>query len=117
MFYHFTAERRALQIDGWLRRFPQQLLFAEPLIWVTDLADPQREAVGLTSHRIPYDRMATRFTLEPWSEGLVKRWLGSALQQSTPAHVLEMLHEGAAPEHWFIVDRPVAVVGGVARLV
>jgi len=74
-------------------------------VWLTDLARPNRDALGLTSWIIECDRTAHRYraawevTIKPWVE--VRRSVNSP--ESLEAA------EGARPRHWYVSRDPVAV--------
>lgn len=79
-----------------------------PLAWFTDLDVPHREALGLTSHILPYDRTERRFRVTDgeW----VKPWV--ELRKLMPRKYVAMLEgaPGALLMHWWVAARPVPVV-------
>jgi hypothetical protein len=77
------------------------------LIWLTDLAEPIRDALGLTSEAIACDRTRYRWRVvdyKPVRYVAMRRDLPRALRDS-----LESAH-GALPMHWWVAYTPVPVV-------
>jgi hypothetical protein len=110
--YHFTCTDMAAQIggDGHLRPHPQAHVPAD-LLWLTDLTQPYREALGLTPMARDRDRCAVRYEVDtdaatPWIE-----WARAHL----PGHdnwtrVNELNNAfGALPRHWWVATEPIAV--------
>lgn len=64
--YHYTCAHAAplIERDGLLRPHPQILLDNTPLIWFTDLEEPDRQALGLTSLTLNCDRTAYRVVVD-----------------------------------------------------
>lgn len=64
-FHHYTCRHGAVGIrgTGWVRPNAHPLLRHE-LIWLTDMAQPQRAALGLTSHTLDCDRTSYRVTVQ-----------------------------------------------------
>lgn len=106
--YHFTCSHGAEQIRaaGELRPHPQVQLGDMPLLWLTDLDEPTRYQIGLTSETLRCDRMEHRFVVD--CEAL--RW--SDYVRTLPR---ELRHEarwlalapGAMPMHWYVSFHPV----------
>jgi hypothetical protein len=77
-------------------------------IWLTDLAVPDREGLGLTMHAIGCDRTRHRYrvtdpsTCEPW--GHYRMRLSPGMRD-----LLE-LADGAMPARWWVSTDPVPVV-------
>jgi hypothetical protein len=76
-----------------------------PLLWFTSLAEPDREATGLTSRILSCDRMEHRYTVAPGS-GCVP-WPGSVWRAETPEQWIRMLEQSGDPGHWWVSDKPV----------
>lgn len=74
--------------------------------WFTDIPDPAREWVGLTSHGLSCDRLAYRYRVtdatdvDPWHLHRSAAWFATELES---AH-------HAFPRHWFVSLLPVPVV-------
>lgn len=107
--YHYTCHHSVAGI-----RWAGQLIpnahpwLPEPLVWLTDLDQPWREALGLTSHTLGCDRTEHRFraattvTAIPWT----------TYRRSVPiraAHALER-EPGVMPAHWWVSLVPVPIV-------
>jgi hypothetical protein len=80
------------------------------VIWFTDLDEPARGLLGLTSHSLRCDRTQYRYRVTDPSD--VERWLGSPIRRAFTQRArnsLELL--GAAmPAHWWVSVEPVPVV-------
>lgn len=104
--WHFTCEHGYRQIGthGTLKPNRHVLLGdAPPVVWLTDLQSPERDAVGLTSRFITCDRMAYRYMV---NEGTVERWADFADEHDVPLWVRADLESYGDPEHWFVSTRP-----------
>src|SRR5262252_4200069 len=95
--FHFTCDHCAPSIVGCGALLPNRQPFfpyLAPLVWLTSLPDPERDAVGLTSSTyIACDRMAHRFRVLDTSTCLP--WLSAiaiAPSYVVPADPLELLH-------------------------
>lgn len=102
--YHFTCEhgREGIARTGTL--IPRTHPFMQhlgPLLWLTDLAEPTPESVGLTSTTLSCDRLAHRFIVQ--SHAAV-RW--TEIRRMVPRDVVESLEAFSKPAHWWIVRRP-----------
>lgn len=109
--YHFTCAHRAplIQRSGELRPSPHPLLGAS-LVWLTDVAESDRWALGLTSSWITCDRTAVRVCVPPPAR--IVLWRVWALKRRVPLALLDTLHDdGARPEHWWVSDQPVRISG------
>ena len=74
--------------------------------WFTDMARPDRDALGLTSHTLNCDRLAHRYRvlsgqIYPWTT--VRRLANRAERQALESA------PGARPRHWFVARQPVVV--------
>lgn len=108
--YHFTCDHGHAQITERLIPASWQDNRADNgpgrLVWMTDLAVPNRDALGLTSHILSCDRTAHRYRVT--SEVDIVPWL-KVRRAYRWAEELESA-EGARPAHWFVsgVSVPVA---------
>lgn len=107
--YHFTCRHAAAGIHqaGELRPNGHPWL-PEPLVWLTDLEDAWREALGLTSHTLYCDRTECRFRAATTSSAVP--W--TVYRRSVPvraAHALER-EPGVMPAHWWVSLLPVPIV-------
>ena len=107
ILFHYTCDHGAegIRRSGVLRPNPQALL-PRPLVWLTDLAEPHRDALGLTSLILSCDRTAHRFRVDttaamwwPHYARTVPPWAREALDGEP----------GAMPAHWWVVDVPVPI--------
>ena len=113
--YHYTCPHWAptIRAEGTLRPNvwdPTGI----PLLWLTDLAVPYRDALGLTSQSLDCDRLAFRFAVKGCAHIVWwPTWRRVALAQGavSPTFV-ESLEgaPGAAPVHWWVTRWPVEVV-------
>jgi hypothetical protein len=79
------------------------------LCWVTDMAVPEREALGLTQHTTPCDRMEFRYrVLSPSRAVWWPVWARANLE---PAMRRRLESQGASrPAHWWVSEEPLWVV-------
>jgi hypothetical protein len=109
--YHYTCRDMAARIDrdGYLRPRPQLYVPAD-LLWLTDLPEPFREALGLTSLLLGCDRCEVRYEVDtdaatPWLD-----WYRTLPGQAA-RHDAQALNNtsGALPRHWWVTTQPVPV--------
>ena len=119
-FYHYTCDhgREDIGDQGELLSLallrPKALLSAgedwvlrRQLIWVTDLAEPDIEGLGLTSETLTCERWRHRYRIT--NERPIQRF--SDMQHRFSAYVQASLLAGnARPEHWFVSWVPLPVV-------
>ena len=105
--YHYCCGHSltSIRLDGWLQPHPHHLL-CESVVWLTDLEQPHRDALGLTSHTLRCDRTEYRLTVHT----------GDAVWWPTYARRLDMgvrrqfeFTFGAMPAHWWVSTRPLKV--------
>lgn len=107
--WHYTCRHRAALIGrrGVLTPHPQAVLGGVAVVWLTDLDEPDREALGLTSTTLRCDRTEVRYrvlaadAMMPWRD-----WAESAHVDRTTVSELTF---GRRPRHWFVATEPVAV--------
>lgn len=75
------------------------------LVWLTDLAAPDRAGLGLTSAVSACDRTAYRYRVTDDLD--VIPWV--RVRRQFPADVLEDL-PGTRPRHWYVSSNPVPVI-------
>lgn len=105
--YHYTCDhgRQGIGDTGVLVSAATQagrddLLFPALVVWLTDMATPDRNALGLTSNILSCDRTRYRYrvtdatTAIPWTQyaRLVPRWVREELEGAP----------GTRPVHWWI---------------
>ncbi len=103
--YHFTCEHGHTGISKTGVLLPNRHPFAPgvgPLLWLTDLADPTPEAVGLTSEWQPCNRLAHRYRV---CSKAAKSW--TLIRPRFPLRVVEDMESFGTPEHWWVIQRPV----------
>lgn len=116
--FHYCCEHVAPKIarDGFLkpgmawRHYDFKMLsHGEPMsglwrapavVWLTDLARPDRQALGLTSFTLPCDRTEVRFTVSD-ATGVVP-WRDFAETHGAASDWLSVMEAGRSPEHWFV---------------
>lgn len=116
ILYHYTCRDRATRIDrdGHLRPNPQLVIPAD-LVWLTDLSEPYREALGLTSGLAACDRCEVRYevdtdTAQPWIEWARRHLPGH--DNWTRVRVLNNTF-GALPRHWFVSTEAIPVTAHI----
>lgn len=107
--YHFTCAHRAPRIvkEGELVPHFQPLLGVE-LVWLTDLAEPDRDGLGLTSTTLACDR--TEFRFRATNHVGVRPWYSSMWRAGLDRQWLDDLERFGAPLHWFVSEIAVPVV-------
>lgn len=128
--YHFCCEHSAAAIDrtmtllpglDWLtldRRLrragePVSGLYRAPsVLWLTDLEEPDRDALGLTSHTLDCDRTEFRYTVH--SEGTMRWHAFTAIYQPN-REWLDVLEDGRQPDRWFVATMPKNVLSRMDR--
>ena len=108
--WHYTCSHSAdgIRADRELRPHPQVWL-PEPLVWLTDLDDAWREALGLTSHTLRCDRTEHRFQVLD-TAGVV--WWPTYARTIRLAGAVRQGYDqapGAQPVHWWVSTEPVPV--------
>jgi len=76
------------------------------LVWLTDLATPNRDALGLTSHLLDCDRTEIQLRV-PWHRSIRPWWVWRRAHPEHRAWTTELeLAPGARPAHWFVSASP-----------
>lgn len=109
--YHYTCEHRAARIGrrGVLVPHAQPMLGGRRVVWLTDLDEPDREGLGLTSHTLDCDRTNVRYRVrDPLALGAVtwREWAEVERIERSTRSALEL---GRKPRHWYVSLVPVAV--------
>lgn len=112
--WHYTCShgRAAIGTSGQI--VPAQQLTSRELpwpgsyVWVTDLATPNAEALGLTRQLVKCDRTAHRYLVCPGQP--VTRWVD--IRRQVPPVWRDELEgaPGAMLMHWYVSRQPLAVV-------
>jgi hypothetical protein len=105
--WHYTCRHAAQRIGrrGDLEPHAQPALEGRVVLWATDLAEPDRDALGLTSTILPCDRTEVRYRIlepdafEPWTAW----WPG---QRINPQLISQLTHPPHAPKHWYVAVCP-----------
>lgn len=112
--YHFTCGHSRDQIGDTGKILPGSMLtdtdaaWPARFVWLTDMARPDRNALGLTSHTLRCDRTEHRYRVTdptavvPWHT--VARLLTREQRDQLEAE------PGARPMHWFVAVCGIAVV-------
>lgn len=111
--WHYTCDHGHEDIGArlvpgtWLqpgRRMP----WTSRVVWLTDMAVPDRDALGLTMHIAACDRTVHRYRVT--DDSAVVRyveWAREALYRLQREQVENV--PGALPMHWWVSDEPVSV--------
>lgn len=117
--YHYTCLHSEPDIrrEGRLIPWSQPMLDGLHLIWLTDMAWPDREGLGLTSLTLQCDRAQWRVTVDAQPQ----RWVDFARTLPTklrPARRALEFAPGALPMHWWVseVGLPALAIERVAEL-
>lgn len=108
--FHYTCRHSlsGLKLDGRLLPHAHPLMpDTEPMVHLTDLDYPMRDALGLTSRIIRCDRTEFRVVVE--TDAAV-HWPVFARTIPRSARVELESAEGARPIHWYIATVPVPIV-------
>lgn len=114
--YHFTCEHRAelIGVDGGvILPYPQQLLGGLSVSWWTTAQQPERAALGLTSHTLSCDRLSARYaaldqsSIMPWAE----------LRDVLPIERVRRLEavRGTRPSLWHVSLQPITAIRDETR--
>lgn len=128
--YHFCCGHSATAIDRSLTLAPgldwftldrrlaragepiSGLSSAPAVLWLTDMEEPDRDALGLTSHMLDCDRTEFRYTVR--TEGAI-RWESFVSIYNPRSDWLDMLHYGRQPDRWFVATSPRRVLSRIDR--
>lgn len=114
--YHYTCGhgRDGIVADGCVRpNVHPYLRMLPPLVWLTDLDVPTREALGLTSTWLTCDRTQYRFAFDVSDDSGVSHWPVAAHHARLPRAVRDLLESGGAlPTHWYVAFHPIACPDG-----
>ena len=115
--YHYTCDHSHSLIgeQGFLRSAAElsgrdDLPGIARWIWLTDLAVPDRNALGLTSHSLSCDRMVHRYRVvwDYQAEAALPWMKVRMIADPAEREDLESAH-GARPRHWFVTRWPIEV--------
>jgi hypothetical protein len=113
--WHFTCSHSVDDIKrmGSLRPHPHPLLDV-PLVWLTDLEHPFREALGLTSHMLMCDRTEHRFQVADTLSAVW--WPAYARNHHIDRRTRGELESapGAMPAHWWVTAESVPIAASDA---
>jgi hypothetical protein len=113
-FYHYTCEHgyNGITTEGnWLLRPTLSLVLGVPLVWLTDLAIPDRWGLGLSSVILNCDRTTWRFEVWDGFEA-AEKWPAWAHRHRLSLDLRDRLEgePGARPLRWWVAEQPVPVV-------
>lgn len=112
--FHFTCDHGRQQIGDTGTLLPaskltdKQAPWPARYVWLTDMARPDRNALGLTSHTLNCDRIEHRYRVTD-PTGVVP-WHRVARLLSREQRDLLEAEPGARPMHWFVALRGIPVV-------
>jgi hypothetical protein len=122
LLYHYSCSHVAAAIarsgvlkpgTAWRHYDARLLTHGEPMsglwrapavIWLTDLATPDPEALGLTSRTLDCDRTEYRYTVQRADD--MMPWLQFAEWHRANSAWLRVLHDGRQPDRWFVAVLP-----------
>lgn len=107
--FHYTCDHAvsAIRLEGVLRPSPH-LALPDPLVWLTDLDQPWREELGLTSRITACDRTAHRFTVDVEADAVLP-WGVYAHRRRISREIRDGLEGGALPMHWWVALDPIPI--------
>jgi hypothetical protein len=105
--FHFTCDHSRIKILADLTLKPSPVGLG--LLWLTDLATPSAEELGLTSYMLRCDRLAYVMEVEtdqatPWTY-----WAHSHHVKSDIRFILDG-SPGARPGHWWVSETEISVL-------
>lgn len=108
--YHYTCAHAALGLGrrGVLRPNPQPFLDGLPMVWLTDLEEPDRVGLGLSSDTLRCDRTEYRYRVTH-SPGAAVPWRVFAEEWHIDRTVRATLELGRRARHWWVSVLPVEV--------
>ena len=103
-YWHYTCKDSAAKIGPAGKIKPGGSHYA----WFTDMAHPNRDALGLTMNYIDCDRTTHRYRVV--EDALLVRWL--EVRRSEDWDWVRLLEHspGARPMHWWVSEDPVGVI-------
>lgn len=113
--YHYTCEHgaKALGRRGMLRPNEHPLLNGARLVWLTDMMDPDRLALGLTSDSLSCDRLAFRYIVQADDAMSWEEWARVHRVGPLARHLLEA---DRSCDRWFVLERSVLGIRDAAYL-
>lgn len=110
--YHFTCSHALPHImrEGVLKPNAHPMFHASvpAVVWLSDLAEPLRDALGLTSAFLTCDRTERRLEVDVEAEP----WHLFARRFQIERVVRDTLEEFGMPMHWWVATEPVPVLVG-----
>lgn len=111
ILYHFTCTDHGvtgIANTGIIRPWSHPLL-AElgPIIWMTDLPAPSREAVGLSSGFLACDRLEWCFEITTAAVRPLLWW--PEIRHFCNVSTVTDLEAGARPSHWWLTTVPIDI--------
>lgn len=112
--YHYTCDHghKGIGTEGYARPLARlaggELPETARWLWLTDMATPDRDALGLTSQVLACDRLAHRYRVtrpvdvHPWVK--VRRLVSPIVREALESA------PGARPKHWYVSRQPQSVV-------
>lgn len=107
LLYHYTCDHGydGIAEAGWWLQVNPLAIF--PLIWLTDMDEPDSDALGLTSRILDCDRTQHRLIVR--NDPQIYPWIQWCRLKRTPRHVRDFLElaEGARPLRWWVTPDPI----------
>lgn len=108
MLYHYTCGHGAdgIRRDGEIRPNQHPMVSKVPVVWLTTLELPDRQALGLTSQTLTCDRTEWRVTVQ---SGDVEPWHVFARRHRVRREVRDVMEDGRMPMLWWVAVDPLPV--------
>jgi hypothetical protein len=106
ILWHFTCDHGARLIGRRGLLTPHRHLLMPqlpPMVWLTNLAQPARDDVGLTSTTLTCDRLAHRYRVVDTSTA--QRW--ASIRHRAPLDVVLDMEAYGRPSTWWVSFEPV----------
>ena len=117
--YHYTCTdhgERGIRNAGVLRP-NKHFLLDRPVVWLTDLDEPDPWVLGLTRKVLCCDRTAVRCAVDTnhpaINLGDIEPWTTYA--RYMPRTAREILEDVGMPMHWYVTEKPLVVSEITAR--
>jgi len=110
VFFHFCCDHSAalIRAEGIVKPMVgHPYLGGARLVWLTDLAEPGRDELGLTSETLSCDRTKWRVTVR----GEAVWWPTWAHRHKIGLSVRGLLESYGQPRRWWVSEQPLSVLG------
>jgi hypothetical protein len=109
ILYHYTCRdgARGIHHTGTILPNPHPLLPSlPPLVWLTDLPVPDRQALGLESTILTCDRTEVRITVDA-AKTPIYRWRDFAADRGMRRRDRRPFERGRQPDRWYVAVQPI----------